>query len=122
MPRVRSSQRAQRRQAFAALLMVGGLFLGVFCAWHFGDQFAGGFHPQMATPVVERSRVPEPLPAVAKPEPFRAAARPVYPFSVISGGVQSVEELRVAMRFDPVVAAHFSDFDLSRARVERVTV
>ncbi len=121
MPRVRSSHRARRRQALAALLMVGGLFVGVFCAWQFGDQLAEGLQPQSVVPPVERPRLPEPVAAVARAQQFQSA-RPVYPYSVVSGGVQSVEELRVAMRFDPVVAAHFADFDLSRTRIERVTV
>jgi hypothetical protein len=47
--------------------------------------------------------------------------RPVYPYSVISGGIESAGELRIAMRFDPVVAAHYADFDLSHTRVERLT-
>lgn len=121
MPRVRSSHRARRRQALAATLMVGGLFVGVFCAWQFGDQLAESLQPPSARATVERPRVPEKAPAVARAQPFQPA-RPVYPYSVVSGGVQSVDELRVAMRFDPVVAAHFADFDLSRTRIERVTV
>ncbi len=101
--------------------MVGGLFAGVFCAWQFGDQLAEGLQPQSAAPAIERPRLPEPAPAMARDQAFQSS-RPVYPYSVVSGGVQSVEELRIAMRFDPVVAAHFADFDLSRTRIERVTV
>jgi hypothetical protein len=43
--------------------------------------------------------------------------RPVYPFSIVPGGATSVEELRSAMAGDPVVAAHFSNFNLTNARV-----
>src|SRR5688572_6581112 len=42
----------------------------------------------------------------------------VYPYSIIPGGAQSTEELRRAIEKDPVVAAHFAAFDLSRTRVE----
>ena len=103
--------------------MVGGLCAGVIAAWQFGDAFAARFHPGSSMSVAEVSRPAEPATPslVHKPQPL-LPARPVYPYSVVSGGVHSTEELRIAMRFDPVVAAHFADFDLSRTRVERVAV
>jgi hypothetical protein len=45
--------------------------------------------------------------------------RTVYPYSVIPGGVRSREELAARISGDPVVAAHFADFKVSRARVVR---
>ena len=44
----------------------------------------------------------------------------VFPYSVIPGGAQSAQELAKAVQADPVVARHYSDFDLSRVR--RVTL
>ncbi len=41
----------------------------------------------------------------------------VYPYSVVNGGVHSVQELQSAIWRDPVVAKHYSDFKLDRARV-----
>jgi hypothetical protein len=41
----------------------------------------------------------------------------VYPYSVVDGGVHSVQELRSAIGRDPVVAKHYSNFKLNRARV-----
>lgn len=46
--------------------------------------------------------------------------RLVYPFSVIPGGVRSAAELREIAKADPVVAAHYSDFNYDRARVIQV--
>jgi hypothetical protein len=43
--------------------------------------------------------------------------RQVYPYSVVDGGVDSVQELRSAISLDPVVAKHYSNFKLDRARV-----
>ena len=43
--------------------------------------------------------------------------RQVYPYSVVDGGVHSVQELRLAIWRDPVVAKHYSNFKLERARV-----
>jgi hypothetical protein len=44
-------------------------------------------------------------------------SRRVYPYSVVDGGVHSVQELRSAIGRDPVVAKHYSSFKLDRARV-----
>lgn len=46
--------------------------------------------------------------------------RHLYPYSVIPGGVMSVQELRNAIQYDPVVAAHYAGFDVARARITRV--
>ena len=46
--------------------------------------------------------------------------RIVYPYSVISGGVKSVEELKNAIASDSVVSAHYATFDLSRTRILRL--
>lgn len=44
-------------------------------------------------------------------------ARPVYPYSIVPGGVSSPRELKSAIASDPVVASHYSGFDLAKARV-----
>ncbi len=44
--------------------------------------------------------------------------RPVYPYSVVPGGVRDVRELKSAADHDPVVAAHYAGFDYKHARVE----
>ncbi len=44
--------------------------------------------------------------------------RPVYPYSVIPGGVRDVQELKSAADHDPVVAAHYAGFDYRHARIE----
>jgi PEP-CTERM motif len=47
-------------------------------------------------------------------------SRAVYPYSVIAGGAESSQELRDAVAADPVVAAHYADFDVAKAH--RVTL
>jgi hypothetical protein len=46
--------------------------------------------------------------------------RVVFPYSIIPGGAASPQELRQAVTMDPVVARHYSDFDL--AGVRRITL
>ena len=43
-------------------------------------------------------------------------SRTIYPYSVIAGGAQSPQELREAVAVDPVVAQHYADFDIAKAR------
>ena len=45
------------------------------------------------------------------------ARRPIYPYSVISGGVRSGYELKAAAQQDPVVALHYAGFDYAHARL-----
>jgi hypothetical protein len=49
------------------------------------------------------------------------AGRPLYPYSVIPGGVASIAELRNAVVADPSVASHYADFNLSQARISTVS-
>jgi hypothetical protein len=46
------------------------------------------------------------------------AKRPVFPYSVISGGAYTSGELAEAVAGDPVARAHYADFNVERARPE----
>lgn len=50
------------------------------------------------------------------------ADRPVYPYSVVPGGVQDAKELKWVAEHDPIVAAHYAGFDYDHARVVRLTL
>lgn len=52
-----------------------------------------------------------------RPAAIRNPSRPIYPYSVIRGGAYSAGELDQALRNDPVVAAHYADFDRGHMRV-----
>jgi len=45
-------------------------------------------------------------------------SRPVYPYSVVTGGVRDANELKWAAEHDPIVAAHYAGFDYRHARIE----
>ncbi len=62
-------------------------------------------------------------PAAPRPSARTAAPvayRPVYPYSVVPGGVFSREEAARAAAGDRVVAAHYAGFNLYRARAVRL--
>lgn len=65
---------------------------------------------QVSAPTSRTSRLPEKF-------ELEKYDRVVYPYSIIPGGVRSREELAANMSRDPVVAAHFADFRVSRARI-----
>lgn len=50
----------------------------------------------------------------------RLLANPLFPYSVIPGGAHSAKELRNAVAHDPIVAIHYADFDLAKARIVRL--
>ena len=52
----------------------------------------------------------------------QTADRPVYPYSVVPGGVADAKELKWVAEHDPVVAAHYAGFDYDHARVVRLTL
>ncbi|MFZ1158743.1 MAG: PEP-CTERM sorting domain-containing protein [Candidatus Sulfotelmatobacter sp.] len=52
----------------------------------------------------------------------KASARPVYPYSVIPGGVEDARELKWVAEHDPIVAAHYAGFDFAHARIVRLTL
>jgi hypothetical protein len=54
------------------------------------------------------------------PSALVRSLRPSYPYSVIAGGAYSPAELQFANSRDPVVRAHYSDFDLRHAKVVRL--
>jgi hypothetical protein len=48
--------------------------------------------------------------------------RPVYPYSVVAGGVKDGSELKWAAEHDPVVRSHYAGFDYDHARVVRLVL
>src|SRR6266852_7612167 len=53
---------------------------------------------------------------VSAPNPD-TSARPVYPYSVIAGGVRNAGELKTTISKDAVVLGHYSDFNFSKSRI-----
>jgi hypothetical protein len=49
-------------------------------------------------------------------------SRPVYPYSVVPGGVEDVKELKWVAEHDPIVGAHYAGFNYARARLVRLTL
>jgi hypothetical protein len=50
------------------------------------------------------------------------SVRPVYPYSVVPGGIEDAKELKWVAEHDPIVAAHYAGFDYNHAQVVRLTL
>lgn len=48
--------------------------------------------------------------------PASLEPRPVFPYSIVPGGVRSAAELQAAAKADAVVAKHYADFRIAQAR------
>jgi hypothetical protein len=55
-----------------------------------------------------------------QPAPDYRAARTIFPYSVVPGGVQNVGELEASVAKDPLVAEHYRDISLLRLRAMRL--
>jgi len=49
-------------------------------------------------------------------------SRPVYPYSVIPGGVEDARELKWVAEHDPIVGAHYAGFNYAHAQVVRLAL
>jgi hypothetical protein len=61
---------------------------------------------------IHHSRGVESVPPV-----FNVEKRKLYPYSVIPGGLEDVSDLRNAIANDPLVAAHYANFNVARAHI-----
>jgi hypothetical protein len=77
---------------------------------------------------VESSSIPDVFPPLL-PSLMLSASRTnsqtnhqaIYPYSLIPGGIESVEELKNVIAHDPLLKAHYGGFNLAKARLIRLT-
>jgi hypothetical protein len=111
-------RRIGRRRSFFRKNRILLSVLACGCACLFAVIYIRGFLNPVA---IEPVKAPVQMQVPARPAGFEIErhGRVVYPYSVIAGGVRSREGLVASMARDPVVAAHFADFKVSRARMTR---
>ena len=72
---------------------------------------------------VAQDRTAQPHRDVSRPTGVTVAPalkRPVYPYSIIPGGIYTVDELSHAVGRDPLVSSHYRGFDLPRAHTQQL--
>ena len=102
--------------AFVLPVLVGLFILAVFALNY------GGKRPRFEGAGEVGASIPPSLSVAFStfPSSVELSHRPVFPYSVIPGGVESVRELKSAVASDPVIAKHYSNFDLAKARIIRL--
>ena len=109
-----------RRSLLATVFVLGGLVGAAFLPIDFGSFLASSFSSHPATEWTNtdvRRDLAFSATVAADPEARSKEARPVYPYSLVPGGVHDPKELERVVEHDPVIAAHYRDFDFRRARV-----
>jgi hypothetical protein len=123
---VRHRYRRHSRKKAGTKFLVAFLFAATAATtWQFARQQPAS-SMSYSSPEVNRMKLDEAAPsaiASGSHSSFNESgpARPVYMYSVISGGIASAEDLRQAMERDPVVAQQFAGFDFQRAHLVQVS-
>jgi hypothetical protein len=95
----------KRAAVFALAILLGGA----------GVLFLGFDHSRKVAHQQVSANSPPPIPAA---QPADAANNhPVYAHSIVKGGIHSVAELLEVLRTNPEVAAHYRNFDVSKAQI-----
>lgn len=103
--------------AAVAAPALGCVFLLLAAASVYHQRSSSAARLNASTPRIELFRTPD---STGFSQRTFFAARPLFHYSIIPGGVQSPEELRNAITHDPVVAKHYAGFNLRKACVTRI--
>ena len=117
--RLHRRNRAIRRLLFTAVAGVFAAVLSASALRYFGSSLFS--HKQtydFASSRLIAQRQAELDELLSKVQP----SRPIYPYSVVPGGVEDAKELKWVAEHDPIVAAHYAGFDYDHARVVRLTL
>jgi len=114
--RLRRRERARRRRFLVGALVTLALILGSLVQ-------LSRLPPPQATEAHTGADPSSDLLAMATTplEESEAGEQPAFPYSIIPGGARSAEALRKAIDADPVVRAHYANFDLAKVHVVRLT-
>jgi hypothetical protein len=105
-----------RRLGALAVVLVEAVALWIFAAPHNPRAISQSGHLATATYALQNASVIDP----SGPAQRGLQMRPLYPYSLVPGGVEDAEELKQAIANDPVVAAHYHDFRVDRVRLIRL--
>jgi hypothetical protein len=119
-----SRNRLIRRCLLAAVFVLGGLTGAALLPFDLGSFLASSFSsrpPAQWTETDVRRDLSFTAASTADTNAGSKEIRPVYPYSIVPGGVHDPKELERVFANDPVVAAHYRNFDFRRARVVQLT-
>ncbi len=129
-PRVRVRRRTRRhrrnrlirRSLLALVFVVGGLTGAALLPIDYSSFLNASWSSHPAPEWSDQSDVRRDLAlSAAQMDAPSKNVRPVYPYSIVPGGIHDPKELESVFEHDPVVAAHYRGFDFRRARVVQLT-
>jgi hypothetical protein len=111
--------RAVQRTLLTAAFLLAGLATGAVLAARFGSYLVvPPDPPPLAWDRPNESGSDTSFAAIPQTEPL---TRPIYPYSVVPGGVRDRWDLQREYDQDPVVRDHYHDFNFGRARIILLT-
>jgi hypothetical protein len=133
-PRVRARRRRSRRHRrnrlyrraiLCSIFLLGGLAGAALLPFDFASYLRSSLASQPAAQW-SNTNIHRDLAFMASPDSetrqkSAKPARPVYPYSLVPGGIHDPKELEQAFERDPVLASHYKGFDFRRARVLQLT-
>jgi hypothetical protein len=115
-----------RKNRFLRRWISGAVLATVFGASFFALQFSGktGRKQQVQTVSPTEPNLPRQRSSfagiAASPTAAKIASRPLFPYSIIPGGIANARELKNAVANDSSVASHYADFDLAKAHAVKL--
>ena len=111
--------RMLRRVLLASVFVLGGLAGAALLPFDFGSYLSASLSSRLPEEWSRsQARYDAALSTGAESDqPAARQNRPVYPYSLVPGGVHDPKELVQALERDPLLSAHYRGFDFRRARV-----
>jgi hypothetical protein len=117
--------RTIRRALFGAAVVALGVGISAIALHYLTPSLFRSSKPRQALDVAHARLVlaQQEAQEAAEEQSLRSReGRPVYPYSVVPGGVEDARELKWVAEHDPVVASHYAGFDYDHARVVRLVL
>jgi hypothetical protein len=113
--------RVYRRAVFCTVFLLGGLAGAALLPFDFASYLRSSLTSQPAAQWgntdIHRELAFRAAPDSETQQKTAKPSRPVYPYSLVPGGIHDPKELAQAFEHDPVLASHYKGFDFRRARV-----
>jgi hypothetical protein len=108
----------RRRLGALAIVILEGVLVSAALPYNYGREVRTSTHRNISAVYVPAPAYSDSITPTPK---LDQTDRVLYPYSVIPGGVKNSGELQNAVAHDDVVAQHYSDFDIGKARVARLS-
>jgi PEP-CTERM motif len=125
MAHLPSSRQSQRRRGARPQTILAGVAITILVLagtlFRLARSLDMGTYDPSPRPIASLALDSEPVTLADASVRIEEEDRPVFPYSIIPGGARSKEALKRSIETDPVVRAHYANFDVASTRVVRLT-